>query len=114
MVKEDKYVAMYPDLFKGLGTITGEYHTSLYEGAKPFALSTPRTVALPLMLKVKQGLDRMEAMGVVTRAEQSTGWCKELVVVPKPNESLQMCIDLTKLQRVLEECDISYQQWIIS
>ena len=31
---------LHPDLFSGLGTITGKYHTSLYEGAKPFVLLT--------------------------------------------------------------------------
>ena len=80
---------MYPNLFKGLGIITGEYHISLREGAKSFALSTPRTVALPLMPKVKQELKRMETMGVITRVEQPTDWCAGIVVVPKPNGSLQ-------------------------
>ena len=97
LVEDNKYVAMYPDLFKGLGTITGEYHISLREGAKPFALSTPRRVALPLMPKVKQELERMEAMGVITRVEQPTDWCAGIVVVPKPNGSLRICVDLTKL-----------------
>ena len=80
LVEEDKYVAMYPDLFKGLGTATGEYHINLHEGAKPFSLSTPRRVALPPMPKVKQELDRMEAMGVITRVEQPTDWCEHGLV----------------------------------
>ena len=96
-LQDDKFVTMYPNLFKGLGTITGEYHISLREGAKPFALSTPRRVALPLMPKVKQELKRMEAMGVITRVEQPTDWCAGIVVVPKPNGSLRICVDLTKL-----------------
>ena len=96
-LQDDKSVTMYPNLFKGLGTITGEYHISLQEGAKPFTLSTPRRVALPLMPKVKQELKRMEAMGVITRVEQPTDWCAGIVVVPKPNRSLRICVDLTKL-----------------
>ena len=43
-LQEENFVAMYPNLFKGLGTITGEYHISLQDGAKPFAISTPRTL----------------------------------------------------------------------
>ena len=39
----------------------------------------------------------MEAMGVITRVEPPTNWCAGIVVVPKPNESLRICVDLTKL-----------------
>ena len=88
---------MYPNLFKGLGTIMGEYHISLQDGAKPFAISTPRRVPLALLPKVKQELERMEAMGVITRVEQPTDWCAGIVIVPKPNGNLRICVDLTKL-----------------
>ena len=96
-MQENKFVVLYPDLFKGLGTMTGEYHISLREGAKPFALSTPRRIALPLMPKVKQELERMEKMGVIAKVEQPTDWCAGIVIVPKPNGSLRICVDLTKL-----------------
>ena len=39
LVEEDKYVAMHSDLFKGLGTITGEYHTSLHGFVESHQLS---------------------------------------------------------------------------
>ena len=38
-------------------------------------------------------------MGIITRAEQTTDWCVGIVVVPKPNGSLQICVDLTKLNK---------------
>lgn len=83
----ERYAVMYPDLFKGLGTLEGDYHIRLRQDAKPFALSTPRRVALPLLPKVKQELERMEAMGVITRVEEPTEWCSGMVVVPKANGS---------------------------
>ena len=45
-LQDEKFVTMYPNLFKGLAR---EYHISLREGAKPFALSIPRKVAIPLL-----------------------------------------------------------------
>ena len=52
------------------------------------------------MPKVKQELQRMEAMGVITRVEQPTDWCAEIVVVvPKLNGRLRICVDLTKLNK---------------
>ncbi len=39
---------LFPKLFKGLGKLSGKYRIQLKEGAKPFALSTPRRVSLEL------------------------------------------------------------------
>ena len=90
----DKFAARFPKLFQGLGTLHGEYCISLQEGAKPFALSTPRRIPLPLMPKVKLELQRMEAMGVIKKVEQPTDWCTRIVVVPKSNGGLRICVDL--------------------
>ena len=60
----------FPKLFTELGKLEGEYKIKLKTDAKPFALSIPRRVPLPLMPKVKQELTRMEEMGVISRVEQ--------------------------------------------
>jgi len=39
----------------------------------------------------------MEAQGVISKVDQPTDWCAGIVVVPKPNGSLRICVDLTKL-----------------
>ena len=62
----------YPALFTGLGTLEGEYHIQLKEDATPFALTAPRRVALPLLPKVKQELERMEALGVISKIHEPT------------------------------------------
>ena len=50
----------YPNLFRELGEMSGEYHVTLKEGAKPYALSVPRRVPIPLLPQVKQKLENME------------------------------------------------------
>ena len=42
-----------PNLFRELGEMSGEYHVTLKEGAKPYALSVPRRVPIPLLPQVK-------------------------------------------------------------
>ena len=68
-------IDQFPDLFRGLGKLEGEYTIKLQEGAKPFALTVPRRVAVPLMKPVKEELEGMEQLGVIARVSQPTDWC---------------------------------------
>ena len=87
----------YPHIFQGLRTMKGEYHIQLRDGAVPFAQTTPRRVALPLFPKVKAELERMEHLGVISRVDEPTEWCAPMVVVPKADNKVRICVDLTKL-----------------
>ena len=102
--KNREIIDRYPELFEGLGTMEGEYRIRLKENSKPFALSAPRRVALPLLPKVKAELERMERMDVISRVEEPTDWCAAMVVVPKTDGNVRICVDLTKLnENVLRE-----------
>jgi len=77
-----------------LGSLSVEYHIQLKQNAKPFALCTP---ALPLLSKVKAELDRMEDLGVISKVEAPTAWCADMVVVPKADGNIRICVNLTKV-----------------
>ena len=87
----------FPKLFEGLGKLDGQYSIKLKDDAKPFALTVPRRVSTPLMSQVKTELDRMEETGVISKINEPTEWCAGMVVVPKPNGNVRICVDLTKL-----------------
>ena len=36
-------------------------------------------------------------MGVISKIDQPTEWCAPMVVIPKPNGDVRICVDLTKL-----------------
>ncbi len=55
----------------------------LKPGAKPFSLSTPRRISLPLLPKVREELERMEQQGVFSKVKEPTDWCAPMVAVPK-------------------------------
>ena len=95
----DDPLQQYPELFRGLGKLEGDYSIKLEEGAEPYSLTVPRRVAIPLMKPVKEELNRMEKLGVITRVEQPTEWCAAMVVVPKSNGKVRICVDLTHLNR---------------
>ena len=91
------FTQLFPQLFQGLGKLQGQYHIKLKDNAQPFALTVPRRVAIPLLPKVKEELECMEAMGVISKVDEPTDWCVGLVVVPKSNGQVRICVDLTKL-----------------
>jgi hypothetical protein len=94
----------FPLLFQGLGNLGGEYEIHLKSGAIPCSLFTPRHVPLPLRPKVKEELDQMEAIGVISKVDIPTPWCAGMVVVPKKEGAIRICVDLKPLnENVLRE-----------
>ena len=94
----------FPKVFKGLGNLGEEFVIKLKPDAKPYALFTPRHVALPLRPQVEQELTRMESMGVISKVDEPTSWCAGMVVVPKKSGSVRICVDLKPLnESVLRE-----------
>ena len=100
-----EYKAQFPKLFTGLGKLDGpDYVIKLKPDAKPFALTTPRRVPVPLLSKVKEELARMEQMQIISKVDEPTEWCAGMVVVPKANDKVRICVDLTRLnENILRE-----------
>lgn len=81
-------IQMYPTVFQGLGNLGEEYTIKTKPGAKPYALFTPQNIPLPLRPKVKQELDRMESIGVISKVDEPTKWCAGMVAVPKKSGAI--------------------------
>ena len=43
----------------------------------------------------------MEQLGVISRIEEPMSWCAGMVVIPKGDESVRKCVDLTKLNKAV-------------
>ena len=96
-IQFQEVIKRFPQLFTGLGRLKDSYKIKLKEGAIPFALSVPRRVAIPLLPRVKEELERMTKLGVISKVTEPTEWCAGMVVVPKPGGKVRICVDLTKL-----------------
>ena len=44
----------------------------------------------------------MQDLGVIEKVEQPTDWCSGMVVVPKANGKVRICVDLTRLNRSVQ------------
>lgn len=91
----------YPSLCSGLGRVQQPYTIKLKPDTTPYSLSTPRRVPIPLLGKVKEELERMEHLGVISRVDKPTDWCAGMVPVPKKNNTVSICVDLTKLNEAV-------------
>lgn len=93
-----KVVHSYPKLFIGLGVMKEKYAIKLKDDAKPFALSVP----MPLYEITKSEIERMLKGGVISPVDNPTEWCAPMVVTPKPNGKVRVCVDLTKLNEYVQ------------
>lgn len=102
--KTKQMIAERPKLFKGLGTIKNfkPIHIKLKGDAKPFNVGAPRHIAIPLFDPLIKEIRRMETLGVIRKIDEPTEWCHPIVPVVKPNGSIRICIDLTKLNKDVE------------
>ncbi|XP_077547331.1 uncharacterized protein LOC144159615 isoform X3 [Haemaphysalis longicornis] len=73
----DSTVTLKDSLFDGLGELQDDYVIRLQPGAKPFSLSVPRRVPIPLHKPVGEELSKLESQGVIRRVDRPTPWCSE-------------------------------------
>ena len=53
---------------------------------------------------MKEERDRMESIGVISKVDKTTPWCAGMVVVPKKEGVIQICVNLKSLnENVLRE-----------
>ena len=81
-----------------------EYRIQLSEEAHvvPYSLQTPRRVPIPLLPKVKAQLERMKALGVISKLDEPTDWYAGVVVVPKADGRVRIYVDLTQLNKCMK------------
>ena len=63
----------YSDVFKGLGTLPGEYHMDIDTKVKAVQ-AQPRRVAVALKSELKKEIEEMERRGVIAKVTTSTEW----------------------------------------
>ena len=105
IIQAGEVFTLFPNAFTGLGKLKDNHQVKLRSDAKPYTLQVPHRDALLLLSKVEAELQRMETLGVISKIKKPTDWCLPMVVVPKQNGTVRMCVDLTELnESVQREC----------
>ena len=94
---------MYPECFGGIGTFKNcKYHIEIDKSVRPVVHGV-RKVALALIPRLDQALDKMEKDGIIVKVNRPTDWVNSLVVREKPNGSLRVCLDPKDLNKLDDE-----------
>lgn len=92
----------YKSLCNGLGKFPTTCKIELISENKPFCVTAPRRIPIPLLDKVQDEIKRMENLGVISKMDEPTEWVAPMVVVPKKNGSVRICVDYTQLNKYIK------------
>ena len=91
----------FPETFEGVGDIKNfECNLRLKEDYTPVA-NPCRPIPVAYEGMVKKELERMQKKGVVERVTEPTQFVSNIVVVPKTNGKIRVCLDPTHLNKAL-------------
>ena len=91
----------YPRVFsEGVGRLEGEYHIRLDPAIDPVQ-HAPRRVPVALRDRLKKTLDCMVQQGIIVPVTSPTPWISSMVVVPKKNGTLRICLDPKDINKAI-------------
>ena len=97
-----KFKDEFKSLFTGLGRMHREVEIELRsDNRSAYSIHTPRSVPYPMLNRVRAELNDMVNKGVIFEVDQPTEWVAPMVVVPKPNNAVRICVDYTELNKVV-------------
>ena len=86
----DDLINEFPDQFRGIGRFPSKYKIRLHHNAHP-VIHDPRKCPITLHPKVKEHLDKMECLGVITHVAEPMDWVSSITYIQKANGEL-VCI----------------------
>ena len=92
----------YPELFEGVGMLK-DYELKLHidESVQPVAQQV-RRLPFGLRKKTDKKLDELLEMGIIEEVpEGPTGWVSPLVVIPKEDGDVRVCVDMRRANQAI-------------
>ena len=81
------FISEFESCFGELGTLPKVYKI-VVDPSGP-----PRRAPIAIQPKLKEELDRMENLGVISKVTEPTDWVSSLVIVHKPDGRIRVCLD---------------------
>ena len=92
-ITKDQLLKQFPKAFgAGIGKLDGVYRIRLDHTVDPVQ-HAPRRVPVALSAQVKESLEDMVQQDIIAPVSTPTAWISSMVVVPKKNGKLRICLD---------------------
>ena len=88
----DDLIKEFPDWFQGISQFPSEYKIWLHHDAHP-VIHAPKKCPIALCPKVKEHLNKMECLGVITHVDEPMDWVSSITYVQKANGKLCLCLN---------------------
>ena len=92
-----KVSAKFPKVFEGAGKLKDFQQTIHVDPTIQPVAQAPRRVPFHVRRKVEAKLDELQRLNVIEPVNEPTPWGPPLVVVPKPNSEVRICVDMRRV-----------------
>ena len=109
----EKLTTEYPKVFQGIGKLTN-YEVKLHIDTSVQPVAQPaRRIPFHLRKKVSVELKKLEMQGINEKVEGPTPWISPLVVIPKRNCEVRLCIDMRMANRAIQRELQMWMTWLM-
>ena len=94
-------VQNYPTIFEGIGKLNNaEVILHIDMSITPVAQSTCR-IPFHMRQQVEKGFINLEKQGIIEKVEGPTPWVSPLVIIPKRNGEVRICVDMGRANKAI-------------
>ena len=98
----EQLLKQYPALFNGIGKLKGvEVKLHIDSAVSPVAQKA-RRIPFHIRKKVEQELNNLEQQGIIEKVNGPIPWVSPLVVIPKKNGDVRLCIDMRMANKAIK------------
>ena len=101
LVQRNDTLVKDSSVFEGTGCMQGAPVKRKLTGVTPHCVHAPRRIPLPVHPKLRAELNQMEKQGIFSRITEPAEWCASIVIAPKKNGNIRVCVDLQMLNRAV-------------